>query len=88
MTFVKRVLRIVPVHGLVSGLLMLLSTGSAHAEPALQKGDHICYIGNTLADRMQHDGWLESFIQTRFPELELVFRDLGFPGDELTRRVF
>lgn len=51
-----------------------------------KKGDHICYIGNTLADRMQHFGWLETLIQKRFPEKELVFRNLGFAADELTVR--
>src|SRR5918997_528805 len=49
----------------------------------LKKGDHICVIGNTLAERMQHDGWLETLIQARFPEHELVFRDLGYSGDEV-----
>ncbi|MEO8494083.1 MAG: PVC-type heme-binding CxxCH protein [Planctomycetota bacterium] len=57
------------------------------AELQLNQGDHICYIGNTLADRMQHDGWLETLIQTRFPAHELVFRNLGFSGDELTLRL-
>ena len=27
----------------------------------LRQGDHICIIGNTLAERMQHDGWLETY---------------------------
>ncbi|MGH7172531.1 MAG: hypothetical protein ACRELG_19810, partial [Gemmataceae bacterium] len=26
------------------------------AKLVLHRGDHICIIGNTLADRMQHDG--------------------------------
>ena len=57
-------------------------------EPAVQlkSGDHITYIGNTLADRMQHHGWLETYIQALHPELNLTFRDLGFPGDELKTR--
>ena len=29
----------------------------------IHKGDHISLIGNTLADRMQHDGWLETYLQ-------------------------
>src|SRR5262249_39586994 len=49
--------------------------------------DHICLIGNALADRMQHHGWLETLIQSRFPEHHLVFRNLGFNGDELTIRL-
>ena len=53
----------------------------------LKPGDHICIIGNTLADRMQHDGWLETYLHSRFPEHDLVFRNLGFSGDELTMRL-
>ena len=49
----------------------------------LRKGDHISLIGNTLADRMQHDGWLETYLQSRFPRHELVIRNLGFSGDEI-----
>ena len=58
------------------------------AEPELQlkKGDSIAYIGNTLADRMQHHGWLETYIQALFPEHELTFRNLGYSADEVKRR--
>lgn len=53
----------------------------------LKKQDRICILGNTLADRMQHDGWLESMIQARYPEHELYIRNLGFSGDQLTQRL-
>src|SRR4051794_21238234 len=53
----------------------------------LRKGDHISLIGNTLADRMQHDGWLETTLQSRFPGLELTIRNLGYAADELTIRL-
>src|SRR5712692_9468655 len=53
----------------------------------IKQGDHICIIGNTLADRMQHDGWLETYFHSRFPKHDLVFRNLGFSGDELTLRL-
>jgi len=36
---------------------------------------------------MQHDGWWETFLQARFPDLELSIRNLGFSGDELTLRL-
>jgi glucose/arabinose dehydrogenase len=63
----------------------------AHAADAanalkLEKGDHICYIGNTLPDRMQHFGWLETMLYSRFPDLDLVVRDLGYSGDEINHR--
>jgi putative heme-binding domain-containing protein len=59
---------------------------SAADKIKLQSGDRICLIGNTLADRMQHDGWLEAYLQSRFPELELTIRNLGFSADELNTR--
>ena len=69
-----------------------LLSGSATAQPdaplvAIQQGDHIAYIGNTLADRMQHDGWLEARVQDIFPEHNLVFRNLGYPADEVKDRI-
>ena len=58
------------------------------AEPfQLQPGDHICIIGNTFPDRMQHSGWLESLIYARYPDDKLVIRNLGFSGDELKVRL-
>src|SRR5437899_2906454 len=61
---------------------------SAIAAPlSLNKGDHICIIGNVLADRMQHSGYLESLIYAKFPDQDLVFRNLGFSGDEITVRL-
>ncbi|MFL5243367.1 MAG: PVC-type heme-binding CxxCH protein [Gemmataceae bacterium] len=68
-------------------VLCLISAPLQAAPLELQKGDHITLIGNTLADRMQHDGWLETLIQSRFAKQELVFRNLGFAGDELTIRL-
>jgi putative heme-binding domain-containing protein len=77
----------------LSGVLVLLSailatSNSQAAEPTLQlkKGDHVAYIGNTLADRMQHHGWLETYIQALFPEHDLTFRNLGYSADEVKRR--
>jgi putative heme-binding domain-containing protein len=57
------------------------------AKLEIRPGDHICIIGNTLADRMQHDGWLETMLHSRFPKHELVIRNLGFSADELTVRL-
>jgi len=65
-----------------------LGTTVAKAEPfELRKGDHICIIGNTLAERMQHDGWLETLLHARHPQHELTIRNLGYSADELTTRL-
>jgi hypothetical protein len=64
-----------------------VSAAAQGPELKLEKGSHISLIGNTLAERMQHDGWLEAAVQSRFPGQELVFRDLGFSGDEVDKRI-
>src|SRR5262245_46350517 len=72
-------------------LLIFLPQCAGEAKPPtkfeIKPGDHICIIGNTLADRMQHDGWLETLLHARFPQHKLVVRNLGFSGDELTVRL-
>ena len=69
--------------GLLILLVSLCSDTFGAQTLALNKGDHICYLGNALADRMQHDGWLETLIYAKFPQLDLVFRNLAASGDEV-----
>jgi mono/diheme cytochrome c family protein/lysophospholipase L1-like esterase len=52
----------------------------------LQEHDVICEIGNGLADRMQHDGWAETLIQSKLADKKLAFRNLAFTGDTVTLR--
>ncbi|MEO6567794.1 MAG: PVC-type heme-binding CxxCH protein, partial [Opitutaceae bacterium] len=52
----------------------------------LNPGEHIAIIGNALADRMQHHGWLETMIQAKNPTNPLVMRNLAFAGDEVVTR--
>jgi hypothetical protein len=60
---------------------------AAAQEPALlEKGDHICLIGNTLGERMQHDGWLETIFQSRLPQDQFTFRNLSVSADEVALR--
>lgn len=72
----------------VLALTSALITPSASAEEALtlKKGESIGIIGNTLADRMQHHGWLETYIQALHPNLDLTIRNLGYAADELKVR--
>ena len=82
--------RLALLFAFIVALALNLSRSLPAAEPnalELERGDHISIIGNTLADRMQHDGWLEAYLQSRFPKHALVIRDLGFSGDELKVRL-
>ncbi len=77
---------------LLTAITLLAATiASASAAGAdlieIKPGDHISIIGNTLADRMQHDGWLETMLQARYPDHKLVIRNLGFSGDEVNFRL-
>ena len=72
------------MHWLLAGFLLSAMASAAPAQDLeLKKGDHICIIGNTLAERMQHDGWLETRLHSRFADYELVFRNMGYSGDEI-----
>ncbi len=55
----------------------------------LAHGDHICLVGNALGERMQHQNYFETWLHSHFPDLQLVVRNLCFPGDEpaLRRRI-
>ncbi|OWK43163.1 PVC-type heme-binding CxxCH protein [Fimbriiglobus ruber] len=73
---------------LSAGLALL----AAAAGPALaadppklefKVGDKIAVVGNALADRMQHDAWLDAYLHTRFADLNLAFRHMGFSADEV-----
>ena len=70
---------------LVLALLAASLVGAAD-KLELKPGDHIAFIGNTLPDRMQHSGWFEALTYTKFPQHNLVFRNLSMAADELTVR--
>jgi hypothetical protein len=70
-------------------LLMVVCGETARsAEPLLQlqKGDHVVLVGNTLAERLQQHGNFETLLHSRFPDMELVVRNLGWSADEISLR--
>jgi len=76
--------------GLVLGLILASiarTGGQAGAKLELRPQDHICIIGNQLAERLQYEGWLDTLLHARFPRHDLVIRNLGFSGDEVATRV-
>lgn len=78
------------------GLLLLVAGCSSDpgspAEPVskgldiLQAGDHVVLVGGGLADRMQHHGWFETYLQSTKPELQVVVRNHGYTGDRVNHR--
>lgn len=62
------------------------AVASTRPQLKLNKGDHVAIIGNTLPDRMQHSGYLETLIHAKHPQHKLVFRNLAVAGDEVVIR--
>lgn len=71
------------IAGLWIVLAGVVTTTFAAPRLELQPNDHICIVGGTFAERMQHYGWLETMIVSRFPEHNLTFRNLAYSGDEV-----
>ncbi|MFN4873560.1 MAG: PVC-type heme-binding CxxCH protein [Akkermansiaceae bacterium] len=76
---------LIPTRHLAIGLGLVL-TLPAYAQLPLQKDDTVCIIGNGLADRMQHDGWMETVIQSKMAGKNLSLRTLAVSGDTVTSR--
>ncbi|MFP6618390.1 MAG: SGNH/GDSL hydrolase family protein, partial [Pirellulaceae bacterium] len=70
----------------LSLLLAPPATQAADNLVKISKGNRIAYIGNAMADRMQHHAWLETYIHALHPQHQLTFRNLGFTGDEVKTR--
>ena len=57
-----------------------------NAPVSLNPGERIAIVGNTLADRMQLHSSLETLLTAKFPQHNLIFRNLAAAGDEVVTR--
>jgi len=72
---------------LCSLLAVFLGNPISAEDFEFRAGDRVAILGNTLAEREQHDGYLEARLQAYLSELQISFRNLGFSGDELDLRL-
>src|SRR3954471_24224296 len=77
-------------HCLMAAVVFLALMGAIEGSRAgvleLRKGDHICLVGNALGERLQFANDWETLLYARFPDHELVVRNLCFPADEPYKR--
>jgi putative membrane-bound dehydrogenase-like protein len=62
----------------------LVDVPADYRDPApfhFNKGEVVAILGDGLADRFQHDGWMETLLQSALPEQQLHFRNLSASGD-------
>src|SRR6056297_1343955 len=74
---------------LVAGLLRAaLAPSSAHADEPFhfEANDVVAIYGNGLADRMQHDPWVETVLQSHLEGMNVRFRNMSFSGDMVNKR--
>jgi lysophospholipase L1-like esterase len=70
-------------------LLLICSSpvlfGQTAQEPfELKDGDRVALIGGTFIEREQRYGFIELALTTRWPDRRIIFRNLGWSGDDVT----
>jgi lysophospholipase L1-like esterase len=70
---------------LIFGLCLLPSRAGQEPEPPfeLKDGDRVALIGATFIEREQQYGFIELTLTTRWPDRRIVFRNLGWSGDNV-----
>ncbi|MDP7303602.1 MAG: GDSL-type esterase/lipase family protein, partial [Pirellulaceae bacterium] len=66
----------------------VLALQTAHsAEPfEFKQNDVVAIYGNGLADRMQHDPWVETVLQSQLKGMNVSFRNMSFSGDMVNKK--
>ena len=70
-------------------LLAIVAVGATATDAStleLRRGDRLCLVGNTFAERFQLFGYFESGLLAAFPDLELSVRNLAWSADEAALR--
>jgi len=63
-----------------------LPAATAQTGFEFRKNDVVAIFGNGLADRSQHDPWVEAALQTHLKGQNVSFRNMSFSGDIVNRR--
>ncbi|TWT65150.1 PVC-type heme-binding CxxCH protein [Allorhodopirellula solitaria] len=65
---------------------LVASTATAADPFDFQNNDTVAIYGNGLADRMQHDPWVETVLQSHLQGLDVSFRNMSFSGDLVNKK--
>jgi lysophospholipase L1-like esterase len=65
------------------GLVLLLAAVSAAAQPAfyLHQGDRVVFYGDSITQQYQYNAFVESYVVSRWPALNVRFINAGWSGD-------
>jgi len=67
-------------------LLLLLLSGAASAQDGfyLKNGDRVVFYGDSITDQRLYTTFVETYVVTRFPKLNVSFVHSGWGGDRVT----
>lgn len=81
---------ILSVRTLLLALVLGVTTSSYGSDGSqsfkFEKNDLVAIYGSGLADRMQHDPWVEAVLQSHLQGMNVRFRTMSFAGDIVNRR--
>jgi lysophospholipase L1-like esterase len=71
---------------IVRALVLLLSACAlwAQGQFQLKPGDRVVFYGDSITDQRLYTTFVETFVRTRFPELDVSFVHSGWGGDRVT----
>ena len=68
-------------------LTIVLAPSLSNAQQfTFEQNDVVAIYGNGLADRMQHDPWVETVLQSQLQGMNVRFRNMSFSGDMVNKR--
>ena len=65
-------------------LLLIAATASAQDGFYLKSGDRVVFYGDSITEQRLYTTFVESYVLTRFPKLEVSFVHSGWGGDRVT----
>ncbi len=73
---------------ILMAILMAIAPSKSYSDVPFefQQDDVVAIFGNGLADRMQHDPWVETILQSKLKDKNVRFRNMSFSGDMVNQR--
>src|SRR5512139_204802 len=65
-------------------LLLLACAAFAQQPFHLKSGDRVVFYGDSITDQRLYTTFVETFVRTRYPELDVAFVHSGWGGDRVT----
>jgi len=74
------------LHFCLLALILTAPAAKAAETFGFLPNDVVAIYGNGLADRMQHEPWVETVLQSHLKGLNVSFRNMSFSGDMVNKR--